>query len=274
MARGPFTYASYNGWLTLHNNSIAAPTQDISYPYYTTLLRTGILHYSVSSLTVMPKQRQTCTRCSQRRQKCDRKAPCTRCLRNGEGYLCTTKWVDGYNAAVHRAYPRNRSSATSRQSTANFSDTSSSDLQPTRRVMPTDQHSPIHAETPSIDQNQSQEAPVRASQLPENIIDTLLDEKDQQAYQGLLDQSLSYIKSKGTLRDVNGVGTLASSYSLAAKAVEIQHLQSILPSKDKIMLILEYYEQYMLYWISGLYHGPSFRKKLLEAYGTASELDL
>jgi hypothetical protein len=61
----------------------------------------------------MPKQRQTCTRCSQRRQKCDRsktgKAPCSRCMQNNEGHLCTTIWAGGYDPSVHRKYPRKTS---------------------------------------------------------------------------------------------------------------------------------------------------------------------
>lgn len=30
----------------------------------------------------------------------------------------------------------------------------------------------------------------------------------------------------------------------------------------------------MLYWIGGLYHGPTFRKKLSDAYGIADTLNL
>lgn len=64
-------------------------------------------------LSDMPKQRQTCTRCSQRRQKCDRnktgKAPCTRCVQNNEGHLCSTVWAGGYDPSVHRKYPRKSS---------------------------------------------------------------------------------------------------------------------------------------------------------------------
>lgn len=82
-------------------------------------------------LSDMPKQRQTCTRCSQRRQKCDRsktgKAPCSRCVQNNEGHLCTTVWAGGYDPAVHRKYPRKSSPA---QSWPASSETASSGATP------------------------------------------------------------------------------------------------------------------------------------------------
>ena len=82
-------------------------------------------------LSDMPKQRQTCTRCSQRRQKCDRsktgKAPCSRCVQNNEGHLCSTVWAGGYDPAVHRKYPRKSSPA---QSWPASSETASSGATP------------------------------------------------------------------------------------------------------------------------------------------------
>lgn len=51
----------------------------------------------------MPKSRTTCTRCSMRRQKCDRQIPCTRCVRADVATSCTRIWKD-YDARVHRSY--------------------------------------------------------------------------------------------------------------------------------------------------------------------------
>lgn len=72
---------------------------------------------TAKGLSDMPKQRQTCTRCSQRRQKCDRsktgKAPCSRCVQNNEGHLCSTTWAGGYDPSVHRKYPRKSSPSAS-----------------------------------------------------------------------------------------------------------------------------------------------------------------
>jgi hypothetical protein len=215
----------------------------------------------------MPKQRQTCTRCSQRRQKCDRKAPCTRCVQNNEGHLCTTKWVNGYNPNVHRKYPRRPSPTVS--SGASSSDTSSSGPRSN------EQQSSIIEIGHNPDRAQIHEVSIWPTKLPDITIGALLNEKDQDSHQGIFDKSFTYAKPKGTLRDgVNGPISIANCYSNAAKVVEIQHLQSILPWKEKVMLIVDYYERYMTYWFGGIYHAPSFRKKLLEAYGQASDLDL
>ena len=54
----------------------------------------------------------------------------------------------------------------------------------------------------------------------------------------------------------------------------MQHIQSLLPGKETLLKIVDYYYDCMLYWAGGLYHGPSFRNKLLEAYGSGSALDL
>jgi hypothetical protein len=216
----------------------------------------------------MPKQRQTCTRCSQRRQKCDRKAPCTRCVQNNESHLCTTKWMNGYNPSVHRKYPTTRRPSPTVSSGASSNDTPSSGSGSNGpQISITELHNP--------DRAQLHEVSIWPTKLPDITIGALLNEKDQESHQGLFDKSFSYVKSKGTLRDgANGPISIASCYSNAAKAIEIQHLQSILPVKEKLLLIVDYYEQNMMYWIGGIFHGPSFRKKLLEAYGQALELQL
>ncbi|KAF2674595.1 hypothetical protein BT63DRAFT_449586 [Microthyrium microscopicum] len=54
----------------------------------------------------MPKLRETCTRCSRRRQKCDKQIPCWRCVRDGVGASCSRSWGEGYDARVHRTYPK------------------------------------------------------------------------------------------------------------------------------------------------------------------------
>jgi hypothetical protein len=54
----------------------------------------------------MPKVRETCTRCSRRRQKCDRKIPCRRCIESNQGDSCSREWRDGYNPHIHRSYPK------------------------------------------------------------------------------------------------------------------------------------------------------------------------
>ncbi|KAH7402463.1 hypothetical protein BKA66DRAFT_404581 [Pyrenochaeta sp. MPI-SDFR-AT-0127] len=226
----------------------------------------------------MPKTRQTCTRCSQRRQKCDRKAPCTRCVQNSEGHLCTTKWVEGYDPSVHRKYPRKVSSTVSWPSAASSSETGSTlDASPSGPLSTNQPHSAgqglsSHPLTPIADQNQTHGVSSWPPKIPDISIVALLSEKDQQAQQSLFNQRFTLAQSKGVLRDGPAI---ASYLSPGARSIEIQYVQSLLPSKTKVIQIVEYYEQYrLLYWTGGLYHGPSFRKKLLNAYGSSDTLDL
>ncbi|KAF1834455.1 hypothetical protein BDW02DRAFT_330389 [Decorospora gaudefroyi] len=226
----------------------------------------------------MPKQRQTCTRCSQRRQKCDRKAPCTRCVQNNEGHLCTTKWVNGYNPNVHRKYPR-RSSPTVSLGASSSGTSSDPSLHANGLLVSTRQDlsslSSARTTDGSTDKVQQKDISTWPTKLPDITIEALLNEKDQETQQGLFDRSFTYVKSKGTAGDgENGPTSIASCYSNAAKAVEIQHLQSVLPSREKVLCIVGYYEQYMMYWSGGIYHGPTFRKKLLAAYGQSHILEL
>ncbi|KAG9189696.1 hypothetical protein G6011_06564 [Alternaria panax] len=111
--------------------------------------------------------------------------------------------------------------------------------------------------------------------LPEITIGAILKEKDAGTNQTLFDKSFSYARSKGTSRDeVNGSTSLAGCYSNAARIVETQYLHSILPSKDRLFLVVDYYAENMMYWNGGIYHAPSFRRKLVAAYGQSSELNL
>lgn len=69
-------------------------------------------------------------------------------------------------------------------------------------------------------------------------------------------------------------GRVQGFCSPAAKTIEIQYIQSLLPSREIALEVTDYYYKNMLYWMGGLYHGPTFRQKLLQAYGCCDTLDL
>lgn len=100
----------------------------------------------------------------------------------------------------------------------------------------------------------------------------LLNEKDAQPIPGLLDQSYAYVQPNGKLGDE--ASRIANSFSPAAKSLEMDYLQSLLPPKETLLKIVDYYTDYMLYWNGGLYHWPTFRKKLISSYGSSSTLNL
>ncbi|KAF2440708.1 hypothetical protein P171DRAFT_435480 [Karstenula rhodostoma CBS 690.94] len=248
----------------------------------------------------MPKQRQTCTRCSQRRQKCDRKSPCTRCVLNKEAHLCTTEWKEGYNPAVHRRYPKRPSPTTSQSLT---DPSTSAEASPSSGIPWPPGQIPLHfrAKGPGNQPCQSEGDAVRgdsnstssdgvrgSSALPNtssNNVDfvtygrsefsnismkTLLHNKEEYVRnQSLMDQTLNQSRTKTVLDEA-----ATEVFSPAAQAAEVYHLQSVLPTKEQVFHMVDYHQNCMAYWIGGIYHGPSFRQALLEAYGDDDHFDL
>ena len=114
-----------------------------------------------------------------------------------------------------------------------------------------------------------------ASRFPEITIGALISEKDVSTVP-LLDQESKNMRSRETPFTGNmGTAMISTScFSSAARAVETVQMQSLLPSMDRIYLIMDYHEQFLLYWGGGLYHGPTFRKQVLKAYNQCGKLDL
>ncbi|KAF2709681.1 MFS general substrate transporter [Pleomassaria siparia CBS 279.74] len=280
------------------------------------LLLAGAVMFTVTRMIVaewkigifrMPKLRQTCTRrCSMRRQKCDKKKPCSRCVLNKESHLCTTEWTDGYNPNVHRKYPRKASPAASQ------SDAISSTI-----TLPLDNTQQVHGDQPwSIAHIRSQELPshIRSqdstsgsnrltpssssystpssispthphsqtstepqidfitfgrSQFADVSMGSILASKDDYGNKIVNTQALDQSQSKQQEENA-----MARGFSPQARTVEIFHIQSLLPAKHQVFSMTDYHEAYMLYWSGGVYHAPSFRKSLIEAYGQSEELEL
>ncbi|KAJ4984140.1 C6 zinc finger domain containing protein [Stagonosporopsis vannaccii] len=247
----------------------------------------------------MPKQRQTCTRCSQRRQKCDRsktgKAPCSRCVQNNEGHLCSTVWAGGYDPSVHRKYPRKSSPTASWPAS---SDTASS-LNTPPALPPVDQLKlpalTPDIQTPSRTRDQTLPSHFRsqalltgplsavgpealsagASRFPEITIGALISEKDVSTVP-LLDQESKKMRSQETPfhEKMGAAANSTTCYSPAAKAVEVVQMQSLLPPTEKIFWMLKYHDEFLSYWGGGLYHGPTFKKQVQKACSQSGKLEL
>jgi hypothetical protein len=192
----------------------------------------------------------------------------SRCVQNSEGHLCTTQWTENYDPLVHRRYPRKPSSA--RPSAAGSSETSSTlngspsgALPEQSTADPKDINS--SAKTNLADPINGPGFSIGQSKFLDISIGSLLDEKDvPSANLGPFDQSLTWVRSAGKqIDESNRVGGFCSP---VAKAIETQHIQSLLPSKEMVLTITEYYYECMLYWTCGIYHGPS--------YDSSSSLDL
>lgn len=65
----------------------------------------------------------------------------------------------------------------------------------------------------------------------------------------------------------------AGPFSEPARAVELYHLQALLPTKQQVLQMVEYHER-CLHWFQGCFHGPSFRHDLIKAYQSSTTLQL
>ncbi|KAF2271033.1 hypothetical protein CC78DRAFT_506514 [Lojkania enalia] len=253
----------------------------------------------------MPKARQTCTRCSMRRQKCDRKSPCSRCVQNKEAHLCTTEWINGYNPNIHRKYPRKGSILDARHTTTTLSGahpihprnrnwpgtpTSDPESPPPFRGGDLDGHDGIlphrersYSTISSIGGTQSQHLDSEQqaanldfvtfgrSEYTDVSIGRLLSSKDAADFQ--TKNSVINPSEQAQTSQFDDSGPMTGGFSPAARAVEVYHIRSLLPEKKQVYQMVEYHEKYMMYWSGGIYHGPTFRKTLHEAYRQSNVLD-
>lgn len=114
---------------------------------------------------------------------------------------------------------------------------------------------------------------VGQSRFIDITIGSLLDEKHASNQDpSVLSQSMNYVQCPG--RRIHEPNRVVSFCSPAARVVEAQYLQSLLPDRAATLNITEYYHKNMLYWMGGFYHHPSFREKLLRAYDSSSPPDL
>nr|GFD57462.1 hypothetical protein [Tanacetum cinerariifolium] len=83
----------------------------------------------------------------------------------------------------------------------------------------------------------------------------------------LLDQESKSMRPKETpfSEKLGTAPNSTSCFSPAARAVETVQMQSLLPPIEKILLMVEYHEQFLTYWGGGLYHGPSLKREIRKA---------
>jgi hypothetical protein len=218
----------------------------------------------------MPKQRSTCTRCSMKRQKCDRQTPCSRCIQNKEAHLCTTEWTNGYDPAVHRRYPRKAMSATVSQNPVGETNGAQMPPEVSPQIWPSSstpsQGLPLHlrsqesekAFAPDFEAHDQSKLPNPSStnidfitygrsDVTDISMGKLLLEKEADAHnQAIMDKNLNQNRTTPCLDDAP-----TNSFSPAAQSVEMYHLQSLLPSKRQVLLLVDYHGRCMSYWTGG-----------------------
>ncbi|KAF2814837.1 uncharacterized protein BDZ99DRAFT_185521 [Mytilinidion resinicola] len=221
----------------------------------------------VSSVLAMPKKRNTCTRCSMRRQKCDRNIPCGRCIQNGEASICTTEWPDGYDPRIHRKYPSTKAdgekespSAQAGYPTPVVTDTTSQTSQTspplvsntTGQTSATANPSPAPARGPDLEFITWGQAKLSEFNINGNFAERALDSR-------VLNLGNNFWQTNEDLS--NDLGPLSSPAQLA----EVNYLQSLIPSREQVFAMVHYHEDHLL-WHHGSFHGPAFREELTKVY--------
>lgn len=190
----------------------------------------------------MPKarERSTCTECSLRRQQCDRRVPCGRCIKRGIPDKCQLNWQERYDPAKHRVYPSRHRQLRPAPSIDGGAQSRDFGLLPSIRehaismeaaeiwdLSSIDTPSPQYVFTP-YERVQLRKSPARVSSGMNPSFFPL---------------------------------TRSSSQPQSDVAAHEALLQSLLPSLEHIWKLVDYHEAYLL-WYHCCYHGPTFRSEL------------
>ena len=187
------------------------------------------------------RKRSTCTECSLRRQQCDRKLPCGRCIKRGIPDKCQLNWQEGrYDPSKHRAYPsRHR------------------DLRPTP---------PAYDAAQPGDSGLLRGLPGQgASFEPEESWGSFSSTAPRPRYAFTPYESKRLRKNATGVPNGMGTSTYSSAGSISSPpsiiAAHEAFLQMLMPSLNHIWKLVNYHEAYLL-WYHCCYHGPTFRSEL------------
>ena len=227
----------------------------------------------------MPKVRQTCTRCSMRRQKCDRKVPCTRCIRNNEASSCSRKWQDGYDPRLHRTYPTCKvvqssdnnvlSGLTSNGVRQKLDGPLMQNVTPTQALY--SPHPTIHDSTNATAPQQlsdtnftngvRQAAPddFQPSRATDKTTSSGFLENNSERSSGLVPSNTPPLINQNFSAEDAATGHGYAAFG--PREIEKQNLQTLVPTNLQISRLVEYHEKCLL-WYHGCVHGPTFQMEL------------
>ena len=228
-----------------------------------------------------------------RRQKCDRKDPCTRCVQNNKASSCSRKWQDGYDPRLHRTYPKCRAVQ------------SSDDISPSRLTR--------NGVRQNLGQDTSQIQNVTSTQGACSLHPTMHDISNETASQQLSDTNCTNdvrqaapndFQPSRTTDEFTSSGFLENNYERSSSSIpsnmpllndqhfsaenaatghgyvgfgpleiEKQNLQTLIPTNLQISHLVEYHEKCLL-WYHGCVHGPTFQMELNKALQGSNGLQL
>ncbi|KAK6373310.1 uncharacterized protein PV06_05296 [Exophiala oligosperma] len=239
----------------------------------------------------MPKERQTCTECSMRRQKCDRNIPCSRCVKRGDGHKCTREWPDGgYDPKVHRIYPRTStgqgddSPATTDNNTSPATTAQNVSDMP---IPPSSKRKSASVKSPPSPNPRRQPNPLGLGPHPGNG-----PLSDPDAAASTL-EFLTWGRSKFSDYDLKALELLKEPHYGGASSVpkdsgpdwdvsngfggtgaaQVSFLQLLLPNRRQVFQLVEYHINSIL-WYHACFHGPTFYNELNDVYQGPSGLQV
>ena len=207
-----------------------------------------------------------------RRQKCDPKDPCTRCIQNNEAGSCSRKWQDGYDPRLHRTYPK-RKTMQSSESTILSELTSDwvpqtvgqdpplmlneAPMEATYSLHPTGHDLTNVTISRSLsgiafanDVRQGAPNGFQPSPAANESTSTVFPVNEYERSSALVPSTISSSTDRHVSADDSANMTGCSYAGLGSRDIEKQHLQSLVPISLQVSRLVEYHEQYLLW-----YHG-------------------
>jgi hypothetical protein len=237
----------------------------------------------------MPKERQTCTECSMRRQKCDRNLPCGRCVKRGDAAKCTREWPEGgYDPKLHRIYPRTSTgidstspiTAETSPRTAHTNTPHDATAHPALRTPTSATSGPSPREMPPSNpitfNPQPTSGPENAGDNTAPVLEFLtwgrnkLSDYDLKALELLKEPHQS---GNSALPKENGPDWDITSGLGGTGAAQVSFLQLLLPNRRQVFQLVEYHISSVL-WYHACFHGPTFYDELKEVYSGPSGVQI
>lgn len=230
----------------------------------------------------MSKPRQACKNCSVRHVRCDRKVPCTRCVQDDEADSCSREWQDNQDAhhkICHKCKggqsSENRVPRRVARDTHLMQNRSPTRRTHSRRPRRSDLANP-NVSHPSLGTHITDD--VRQAAPNSHQSSQAADEPRSPTW-GSDESSDSWSSStrSSISEDISVESSANATHHSPANSdprdTEKRHLQTLVPTNSRITQLVEYHEQFLL-WYHGCVHGPTFRMDLNRALQGSDGLQL
>jgi hypothetical protein len=227
-----------------------------------------------------------------RRQKCDRKDPCTRCVQSNVASSCTQKWPHDYDPKIHRSYPKSKGVQPRLQVLPPGSviggrepQDDARDASLTQDITTIQNAATTNGPSPSQNKFQSQHLSTqrRVGRILTNDKRKEASKGPRLSRAGIDPSSLEslptneilkpYYSERNSFQPLRGPGAGSTSpgshpkvsfAETCPKTIERPYLQTLLPTARQILQLVDYHSTCLL-WYHRCLHGPTFRSELLKA---------